>query len=52
MGIYVLLITLELNHVKVCYYQAELISLGLGIASGAIGQKSIVEWLEKHQVIE
>lgn len=47
-GIFVMLMTLKLNSVKLSYTQTELSSLGLGIADGSIGYDKILTWLKVH----
>lgn len=48
-GIYVMLLTLDLNNVKVIYTQQELISLGLGLADGSIKYEWVLEWIYRHE---
>lgn len=48
-GIYVMLILLEYNYIKLSFSQKDLIDLGLGIAKGEIKQEDIVKWIEKHK---
>jgi death-on-curing protein len=48
MGIFIMLILLELNNIKLKYSQAELIDLGLGIAKGLYKQDFILEWIMLH----
>ncbi len=47
-GIHVMLIFLEINGVQPDYTQDELISLGLGAASGELDVNSILDWLSSH----
>ena len=47
-GIFVMLITLDLNGIKLLYTQKELIALGMGIANGSIGYDCILKWIEDH----
>lgn len=49
MGIYVMLILLEYNEIKLKFTQSELIDLGLGIAKGEVKQDNILKWIEKHK---
>ena len=49
MGIYVMLILLELNEIKIVFNQNELVSLGLGIAEGRLKQPDIRNWIQEHR---
>lgn len=48
-GIYVMLVLLEYNGLKLSFSQNELINLGLGIAKGELKQKEILKWIEDHK---
>lgn len=48
MGIFLLLIFLEINDVHVEYSQLELVELGNGIANGTIELSEIQVWILKH----
>lgn len=48
-GIAVMLLLLRINGYCLKYTQAELIRIGLGIASGELNEFSIVEWIQQHQ---
>ncbi|APC39249.1 type II toxin-antitoxin system death-on-curing family toxin [Clostridium estertheticum] len=48
-GIYVMLLLLEYNEIKLSFTQNELIDLGLGIAKGELKQKNIYEWIKSHK---
>lgn len=47
-GILVMLMTLKLNNVRITYTQAELIDLGLSVASGKYGYSDIYNWIKRH----
>lgn len=47
-GIFTMLMTLQLNNVKIKYTQAELISLGLSVAAGKTDYDSILVWIKEH----
>lgn len=47
-GIFVMLLTLQLNSVSIEYSQQELVELGLGIADGNINFESILAWIKMH----
>ncbi len=47
-GIYVMLILLELNEIKITFSQDELCNLGIGVACGKYTQKNIVKWINDH----
>ena len=44
-GVLVMLVTLELNGIKLKFTQAELIKLGLGVADGTIGYEEILSFI-------
>ncbi|KOC31710.1 type II toxin-antitoxin system death-on-curing family toxin [Clostridium botulinum] len=48
-GLYVMLILLEYNNIKLEYSQNELVELGLGIAKGEINQQSLIVWINNHR---
>ena len=48
MGIYIMLVLLKLNNIKVAYEQYELVNLGLGLAEGKLTQSDIVRWIKEH----
>lgn len=48
-GILAMLMTLRLNGVTLRYTQAELIRLGLAIASGAADTEEILSWIQTHK---
>ena len=48
MGIAAMLILIKLNGLVAVYTQPELVSLGLGIASGEIKEEGIEIWIEEH----
>lgn len=49
-GILVMLLTLELNAVKVKYSQSELINLGLSVADGSSDYYQILNWIQEHKI--
>lgn len=51
-GLLVMLMTLQLSHIKLIYTQDELVKLGLGIADGSIGYEYILVWIIKHRDTE
>ena len=48
-GMLAMLTTLALNEVELHYTQAELIELGLGVASGLIQYDGILDWIRRHE---
>lgn len=48
-GVYVMLILLEYNGIKLNFEQQELINLGLGIAKGDFKQDEILDWIKSHK---
>lgn len=49
-GAHVMLVFLALNGIDLEYTQDELSDMFLGIASGDISQKELLEWIVDHQV--
>lgn len=49
MGIYVMLILLEYNKIKIRYTQKDLVDLGLEIAEGIHKQDQILSWILNHR---
>lgn len=49
-GVFTMLITLQLNNVKIKYTQAELISLGLSVADGKTDYENILSWIKEHEI--
>lgn len=48
-GVFVMLLTLRLNGITLCYTQPELITLGLSAASGAADYEDILTWIHSHR---
>ena len=48
-GIYVMLILLEYNEIKLSFSQKDLVDLGLGIAKGELKQENITQWIRNHK---
>lgn len=48
--VFTMLMTLQLNNVKINYSQAELISLGLSVAEGKTEYVEILEWIMEHKI--
>ena len=48
-GVFVMLMTLKLNHVKLTYTQAELTRLGLDTASGKADYEDVLTWIREHR---
>ena len=47
-GLFVMLVFLELNGIKLDFKQSELVYIGIGIANGSISPEQITEWILKH----
>ena len=47
-GVYVMLVFLELNGMEIDCVNEELVALGLGVASGEIQDEDIVIWILSH----
>ena len=50
-GIYVMLMLLEYNGIRITFAQKELIDLGLSIAKGEMKQDSIFNWIKNHKAV-
>jgi len=48
-GLFVMLVFLELNSIKLYFNQSELVNLGTCIADGSINPGQITEWILKHK---
>ena len=48
-GLFVMLVFLELNNIKLNFTQSELVELGVGIAKGKIDSERITKWIFKHK---
>ena len=49
-GVFTMLMTLQLNNVKINYTQGELISLGLSVARETMGYDEILNWILEHKL--
>lgn len=49
-GVFTMLMTLQLNNVKIKYTQAELISLGLSVTDGKTEYENILSWIKEHEI--
>ena len=48
-AVFVMLMTLQLNDIKISYTQKELIWLGLSVASGKTNYDEILSWIKEHK---
>ena len=48
-GVYVMLVFLEVNGIRIECTDNELIDLGLGIAAGEIKYEGILDWILNHE---
>jgi len=48
-GLFVMLVFLELNGVKLKLSQSELVWLGNRMASGRLGPSGLIKWINKHR---
>lgn len=48
-GLYVMLVFLELNNIFLEFIQQELIDLGIGVASGMLDDLSILQFISEHK---
>lgn len=51
-GVYVLLIFLNVNGVELRYDDNDLIALGLGMADDSLRYEDVLKWIERHKVRE
>ena len=49
-GVFTMLMTLQLNSVAIHYTQGELVSLGLLVAAGEMDYESILAWILEHKI--
>ena len=49
-GLFVMLMTLQLNNIKIKYTQTELITLGLSVADGETEYIDILDWIMEHKI--
>ncbi|MCQ2449782.1 MAG: type II toxin-antitoxin system death-on-curing family toxin [Clostridia bacterium] len=49
-GVFTMLMTLQLNGIGLSYSQQELIRLGLDVASGQLEYSEILDWILKHKI--
>ena len=49
-AVFTMLMTLQLNNVRINYTQAELISLGLSVADGKTEYVEILDWIMEHKI--
>ena len=49
-GVFTMLMSLQLNNIKINYTQAELISLGLSVADGKTEYVEILDWIMEHKI--
>ena len=48
-GVFVMLMTLQLNGIRLSYTQAELVELGLSVASGKWRYPAVLQWIHMHK---
>ena len=49
-GVFTMLMTLQLNNIKINYTQSELISFGLSVAEGKTEYIEILDWIMEHKL--
>lgn len=50
MGLFIMLVLLEYNNIKLTYNRTELVELGFGIADGIHNQEYIIKWIKQHEI--
>lgn len=48
-GMYIMLIFLEVNGIELEITDADIIQMGLGVASGALGYGELIRWIFSHK---
>ena len=48
-GVYCMLIFLDVNGVEMIYSDDDLIALGLGLADGSFNYENVLDWIEQHK---
>lgn len=51
-GLFVMLVFLELNSIKLYFSQSELVELGVGVAEGKTDPEQITKWVIEHKNIQ
>ena len=49
-GVFVMLMSLDLNGINLKFSQKELIELGLSVADGTWNYERILHWIKKHEI--
>ena len=49
-GVFALLIFLDVNGMELTYSDDELIALGLGMADGSIPYEKVLDWIKQHEI--
>jgi death on curing protein len=52
MGLFVMLVFLQVNGICLQYKQEELVNLGIGVANGNIDASVIKEWIDNHKQVD
>ncbi|MFR8459952.1 MAG: type II toxin-antitoxin system death-on-curing family toxin [Ruthenibacterium lactatiformans] len=48
-GVYAMLIFLDVNGIRMSYSDNDIITLGLGIADGSLNYKDVLTWVNRHK---
>ncbi len=48
-GVYVMLSFLEMNGIRICCTDEELVHIGLSVADGSMGYKELLKWVLDHK---
>ena len=48
-GVYVMLIFLDVNGIRMIYSDNDIITLGLGIADDSLNYKDVLTWVNRHK---
>ena len=48
-GVYVMLTFLEVNGIRLCYTDEDIVKIGLGVADGSMSYENLLAWVMEHR---
>ena len=48
-GVYVMLTLLEVNGIRLCYTDEDIVKIGLGVADGSMSYENLLAWVMEHR---
>lgn len=48
-GVYVMLTFLEVNGIRLCYTDEDIVKIGLGVADGSMSCENLLAWVMEHR---